>query len=145
MPQWVSAGYEEYAKRFTSPFSLMLCELPAEKRASNTDLSRLKEKEGERLLGSIHPDHQIVALDEKGEEWTTEILAAHLSTWQNRFRGVDFLVGGTEGLSPECLRKAHCQWSLSLLTLPHPLVRIVLAEQLYRATSLLRNHPYHRR
>ena len=144
MPQWVKAGYEEYARRFIPPFSLTLTELPAEKRSPTRDITRLIEREGKKMLSALHPAHRIIALDEKGESWTTHRLAANLKDWALSFPGIDFLIGGTDGLSPACLAKAHCQWSLSPLTLPHPLVRILLAEQLYRATSLLRHHPYHR-
>lgn len=144
MPYWVKSGCDEYMRRFSSPFSLTLCELPAEKRTSNTDIARLKIKEGKTILEAIRPNHLMIALDERGELWTTEQLGEHLKTWRNRTPGIDFVIGGADGLSSECLNHAEHCWSLSPLTLPHLLVRILLAEQLYRATMLLQNHPYHR-
>jgi 23S rRNA (pseudouridine1915-N3)-methyltransferase len=144
MPAWVEAGFHEYAKRFTSSCSLELFEIPAEKRTKNTDIPRIIERESEKLLAAVKPNHHVIALDVKGHAWNTEQLAAELKHWQTDGRHVDLLIGGPDGLSEACLRKAHGKWSLSPLTLPHPLVRIILAEQLYRAWSLLQNHPYHR-
>lgn len=144
MPAWVQDAYQDYAGRITPPFSLTLCELPALKRTAHTDLARLTAAEGEKILAAIHPAHRVVALDEHGDRWTTQKLADQLTQWQTQVPGMDFLIGGTDGLSPACLKRADCRFSLSALTLPHPMVRIILAEQLYRATTILRNHPYHR-
>lgn len=144
MPSWVSDGFQEYAKRFTAGCSVELCEIPAEKRTKNSDIPRLIEREGEKLLAAIKPQHHIIALDVKGHAWSTEQLTRELKHWQTDGRHVDLLIGGPDGLSKACLQKAHGKWSLSQLTLPHPLVRIILTEQLYRAWSLLNNHPYHR-
>lgn len=144
MPSWVSEGYEDYAKRFTAGCSLELCEIPAEKRAKNADISRIIERESDKLLAFIKPNHHVIALDVKGRTFSTDQLAVELKHWQLDGRHVDLLIGGPDGLSKTCLRKAHDKWSLSSLTLPHPLVRILLAEQLYRAVSILQNHPYHR-
>ena len=96
------------------------------------------------MLAALKPGNLVVALDVKGQAWSTEQLATHLQTWHNESRDVDFLVGGPDGLSETCLQKAALKVSLSNLTLPHPLVRIVIAEQLYRAWSILQGHPYHR-
>lgn len=144
MPAWVTDGFQEYAKRFTSGCTLELCEIPAEKRTKNTDIPRLIEREGEKLLAAIKPGNHVIALDVKGQSWSTEQLAAQLKQWQIHSRPIDLLIGGPDGLSSACLQKAELRWSLSPLTLPHPLVRIVLAEQIYRAMSMLQNHPYHR-
>lgn len=144
MPSWVMEGYQDYAKRFTSGCSLELYEIPAEKRSKNADIPRIIEREGEKLLAMIKPNHYVIALDVKGHAWNTEQLATELKHWQTEGRHVDLLIGGPDGLSQACLQKAHSKWSLSPLTLPHPLVRIILAEQLYRAVSILQNHPYHR-
>lgn len=144
MPSWVTEGFQDYAKRFTAGSSLELCEIPAEKRTKNADIPRIMEREGEKLLAVIKPDHYVIALDVKGRTFSTEQLALELKQWQTAGRHVDLLIGGPDGLSKTCLQKAHEKWSLSSLTLPHPLVRIVLAEQLYRALSILQNHPYHR-
>ncbi|MDX1901730.1 MAG: 23S rRNA (pseudouridine(1915)-N(3))-methyltransferase RlmH [Gammaproteobacteria bacterium] len=144
MPAWVETGYNEFAKRFTTPFSLSLIEIPAEKRGKNADIARIIEHEGNKLIAAINPKSRVVALDVKGESWSTEALTMKLKTWQTEGAHLDLLIGGPDGLSQNCLQKAQTRWSLSPLTLPHPLVRIVLAEQLYRATTILKNHPYHR-
>jgi 23S rRNA (pseudouridine1915-N3)-methyltransferase len=144
MPQWVTDGFHEYAKRFTGGCTLELCEIPAEKRTKNADTPRLIEREGEKLLAAIKPGNLVIALDVKGHSWSTEQLATQLKQWQIHSRPIDLLIGGPDGLSAACLQKAELRWSLSPLTLPHPLVRIVLAEQIYRAMSMLQNHPYHR-
>lgn len=144
MPEWVEAGYQAYAKRFPPFCSLQLIEIAAEKNTKNSDPERLKKREGEKILNIIKPDHLIIALDIKGQSWSSEQLAGHLKHWQIDRRNIDLIIGGPEGLASECLKKADIKWSLSSLTLPHPLVRIFLAEQLYRATTILQNHPYHR-
>jgi 23S rRNA (pseudouridine1915-N3)-methyltransferase len=144
MPDWVERGFEEYAKRFPLSCRLELVETPAAKRTKNSVIEQLIEQEGEKLLATIKPGNQVIALEVKGQMWSTEQLAMHLKNWQSDGRNVDLLVGGPDGLSQKCLQKAETKWSLSPLTLPHPLVRILIAEQLYRATSILQNHPYHR-
>lgn len=143
MPNWVTDGFQEYAKRFTT-LSLELCELAAEKRTKSTDTARVIERESEKLLSMIKQDHFVIALDVKGQAWSTEQLATNMKKWQSEGKHIDLLIGGPDGLSKKCLERAHIKWSLSPLTLPHPLVRILLAEQLYRAVSILQNHPYHR-
>lgn len=144
MPSWVETGYQEYAKRISSGTTLELLEIPAEKRSKNSDIARLTEKEGEKILDVIKPGNRVIALDVKGQSWSTEQLTAQMKTWQHDGRNVDLLIGGPDGLAKACLAKAELKWSLSALTLPHPLVRILLAEQIYRAASILLNHPYHR-
>ena len=101
-------------------------------------------EEGERILAAIPDNHHVVALDVKGKAWSTEQLAQQLAHWQADGRDVSLLVGGPDGLTDDCLQRANQRWSLSALTFPHPLVRIVMAEQLYRAWAVLQNHPYHR-
>jgi 23S rRNA (pseudouridine1915-N3)-methyltransferase len=144
MPAWVTTGYQEYAKRLPNDYTLKLIEIPAEKRTQQSDIKRLTEKEGNKILSVIQPGHLVIALDVQGESWSTAQLAKSLANWHTENRTVDLLVGGPEGLAPACLQKSQLRWSLSPLTLPHPLVRIVVAEQLYRAWSILQNHPYHR-
>ncbi len=144
MPSWVEEGYKDYAKRFPSSCQLELVEIPAAKRTKNSVIERLIEEEGDKLLAAIKPGNQVIALDVKGQMWNTEQLAAQIKNWQSGRRNVDLLIGGPDGMSNRCLQKAEMKWSLSPLTLPHPLVRIILAEQLYRANSILQNHPYHR-
>lgn len=143
-PSWIQQGYEEYAKRLPASCALDLIEIPAEKRGTNADIKRLTEKEGEKMLAHIKPGDLVIALDVKGKSWSTEALSQQLATWQEKGRDVDFLVGGPEGLAPACLKKAEQSWSLSPLTFPHILVKLIVAEQLYRAWTLLQNHPYHR-
>jgi len=144
MPQWVSQGFQEYNKRLPAHLKLELVEIALPHRSKNADINRLIEEEGEKMLTVIPPQTHIVALDERGQSWTTQQLAVQLQQWLNESAHVALLVGGPDGLSEKCLKKARQKWSLSPLTLPHPLVRVVIAEQIYRAWSLLNHHPYHR-
>jgi 23S rRNA (pseudouridine1915-N3)-methyltransferase len=144
MPAWVTQGYEEYARRLPSDYLLQLVEVPAGKRGKGADLTRITNKEGQQTLDAVPRGARVVAMDVKGRPWSTEELAKELDSWRHDGRDVALLVGGPEGLAPECLKSAEQCWSLSNMTLPHPLVRIVIAEQLYRAWSILNNHPYHR-
>jgi 23S rRNA (pseudouridine1915-N3)-methyltransferase len=144
MDAWVTEGFQEYAKRLPPHCCLKLIEIPAGKRTKSTDLVRLMEQEGEQLLNAIPEGVLCIALDRTGKQWTTEQLSGEMDKWLQGGRDVALLVGGPEGLSPACVTRAEQRWSLSTLTLPHPLVRIVVAEQLFRAWSILANHPYHR-
>jgi 23S rRNA (pseudouridine1915-N3)-methyltransferase len=143
-PAWIQEGYEEYAKRLPVSCALELVEIQAEKRTANADLKRITDREGEKMLAAIKPGHRVIALDVKGKLWTTEQLAESLRAWQQEGRHIDLLVGGPEGLSPQCLRKAEEKWSLSPLTFPHIIVKLIVAEQIYRAWSITQGHPYHR-
>lgn len=144
MPDWVEKGYAEYAGRLPRECALHLLEISAGKRGSHGDLARIVRTEGERLLAAVPTGSRLIALDERGQEWNTVELAEQLSGWLQEGRDVSLLVGGPDGLDAACRERAERRWSLSRLTLPHPLVRVIVAEQLYRAWSLLRNHPYHR-
>ena len=144
MPDWVEKGYAEYAGRLPRECALHLLEIPAGKRGSHGDLARIVRAEGERLLAAVPTGSHLIALDERGQEWNTVELAEQLSGWLQEGRDVSLLIGGPDGLDAACRERAERRWSLSRLTLPHPLVRVIVAEQLYRAWSLLRNHPYHR-
>ncbi|HCW90310.1 MAG TPA: 23S rRNA (pseudouridine(1915)-N(3))-methyltransferase RlmH [Marinobacter sp.] len=144
MPGWVSEGYQEYSRRMPPEMPLELGEVPLAHRGKNPDIPRLMQKEGEALLAAVGARDRVVALDVQGQAWSTEKLASQLENWQLDGRDVSFLVGGPDGLPSECLERADQRWSLSPLTLPHPLVRILVSEQLYRAWSVTRNHPYHR-
>jgi 23S rRNA (pseudouridine1915-N3)-methyltransferase len=144
MPSWIEDGWDEYARRFPRGFELELKEVPALRRTRNADVDSIRQREGQALLTAVPASGYIIALDRQGQQWTTGELSAKLQHWMELGREVYFLVGGPDGLSEQCLQRAgHC-WSLGRLTLPHPLVRIVLAEQLYRAWTITRNHPYHR-
>jgi len=144
MPAWVVSGWSEYARRFPPGFALNLKEIPAVKRQRNADIDAIRRRECEALLASTTRSSLLIALDENGEQWSTAELSDRMSDWMQQGRDVCFLIGGPDGLSPQCLQRADKRWSLSRLTLPHPLVRVVLAEQLYRSWSMTRNHPYHR-
>jgi len=144
MPNWVQAGYNEYAGRMPPECKLHLVEIPALKRTRNADLARITEQEGQRILAAIPSDCLVITLEINGASWDTLKLSKQLDHWLHGGRDVALLVGGPEGLSAACLQRADQRWSLSALTLPHPLVRIVLAEQIYRAWTVLKNHPYHR-
>ncbi|NNE06245.1 MAG: 23S rRNA (pseudouridine(1915)-N(3))-methyltransferase RlmH [Xanthomonadales bacterium] len=144
MPSWVSDAWREYSKRFPRNPSIELIELATARRGRNADISRLVESEGDKLLAAI-PDHAVaVALDERGEAWSTKTLAEHVRGWMAGGQDVYFMIGGPDGLSSACIRRADKRWSIGPLTLPHPLVRVILVEQLYRALMVVGNHPYHR-
>ena len=143
-PTWVNTGVNEYAKRLPSYCNLTLKEIPLRKRTKNADLVRLQQQEGEQMLAAIVPHAHVIALDECGSHWNTIQLTEQLSHWISTYSTVALLIGGPEGLATVCSQRAQQYWSLSRLTLPHPLVRIIVAEQLYRAWSYLNNHPYHR-
>lgn len=144
MPAWVSHGYQEYARRMPPELPLEITEIALAHRGKNADIPRLVQREGEAALAACGRADRVVALEVKGRAWSTEDLAEQLERWQQDGQDVSFLVGGPDGLSEECRSRAGQQWSLSPLTLPHPLVRILIAEQLYRAWTVTRNHPYHR-
>jgi 23S rRNA (pseudouridine1915-N3)-methyltransferase len=144
MPDWVEKGYQEYARRFPKDMQLELLEINAGKRGKNADIKRILKKEGELTLDAIPKGNKIVTLEVTGKPWTTENLAFEMEKWQLDARNISLLIGGPEGLAPECIAKSEQSWSLSALTLPHPLVRIIVAESLYRAYTLTINHPYHR-
>lgn len=144
MPGWVDEGWREYARRLPRELVLELREIPLGKRSRNADIARLRRAEGAALLSAFGSGCRLVALDGRGAAWSTERLAAKLEDWMADGVDVGFLVGGPDGLDEQCLARAHDRWSLGPLTFPHPLVRVILAEQLYRAWTITRNHPYHR-
>lgn len=143
MPTWIDEGYAEYSKRLP-PNLIKLIEIPLTKRSKSSSLDAIIKHEGEKMLGCIPSVSRVIALDVKGKSWSTEQLAAHFQEWQHDNRHVSLLIGGPEGLAKACLEKSERMWSLSSLTLPHPLVRIIIIEQLYRAWTLLTGHPYHK-
>ena len=144
MPAWVNQGYEEYAKRFPREFKPQLIEVPLAERGKNTSITQTLNAEAKNITKQLSPGDVTIALAINGKMWSTEDLAQNLSTWRVEQRPVNFIIGGPDGLSDDCLEKAQIHWSLSKLTLPHPLVPLVFIEQWYRAYSLLINHPYHR-
>ncbi|KDE40368.1 MAG: 23S rRNA (pseudouridine(1915)-N(3))-methyltransferase RlmH [Nitrincola lacisaponensis] len=144
MPAWVESGYQEYSKRLPADFQLELIELAPGYRGKGADIARAMRSEGDAMLAAIGKNERVIALDVKGKPWSTEQLASQAEDWRMAGANVCLLVGGPDGLDPRCLQRADQKWSLSALTLPHPLVRIVLAEQIYRAWTLLQGHPYHK-
>ncbi|MGB5733542.1 MAG: 23S rRNA (pseudouridine(1915)-N(3))-methyltransferase RlmH, partial [Thiohalocapsa sp.] len=137
MPGWVQQGFAEYAKRLPPECTLELAEIEPGRRgsgrASDADLERIRRDEGDRLLKAVPDGSLTVALDVRGRPWSTEQLADELSGWLGGGCDVALLVGGPDGLSDACVARAQQRWSLSPLTFPHPLVRVIVAEQLYRA------------
>ncbi|QQD20667.1 23S rRNA (pseudouridine(1915)-N(3))-methyltransferase RlmH [Venatoribacter cucullus] len=144
MPAWVEQGYAEYAKRLPADCALELVEIAPGHRAKNTSKEKAMQQEADALRKAIRPQDFVVALDVKGHAWSTEQLAQQLDGWRMQGGDVALLIGGPDGMTPELLTLARQRWSLSALTLPHPLVRVLLAEQLYRAWSILQGHPYHK-
>ena len=140
MPAWVQQGFAEYAKRLSRELPLELIEVAAKSR----DPARAMTEEGAALLAAIPKGAHIVALDGRGRAWSSEELAQQLARWRMQGKDLAFLIGGADGFASTVLDRADQKWSLRPATLPHPLVRIVVVEQIYRAASLLANHPYHR-
>jgi len=144
MPSWVEAGCNEYSKRMPPELRIETIEIALGARGKNQPASKAIEKESQALLKAIGSQDFVVALDVIGRSLSTEQLASKLADWQMDGRDICLVIGGPDGLSKECLARADMRWSLSDLTLPHPLVRIVLMEQMYRAWTINANHPYHR-
>lgn len=144
MPSWIEQGYHEYAKRLPHDFRLELAEIDLNKRGKNADTKRLFEREGNQMLQAIPNGDYVIALDVLGKSWQTPQLAKLLQQKHATSVNISLLIGGPEGLAPTCLARANLKWSLSELTFPHPLVRVIIAEQIYRAWSITQNHPYHR-
>lgn len=144
MPAWVDEAYAEYARRLPPECALQLKEIAPERRGRNPDIPRSRAREAERLLAAVPKGARVLALDVAGRSLSTEQLAERLGGWMAEGRDLALLVGGPDGLAPQCLERAELRWSLSPLTFAHPLVRVILAEQLYRAWTILAGHPYHR-
>ena len=144
MPGWVNEAWNEYARRMPVGLGLSLREISLAKRGKNADTKRLTGLESKALFDAMPKRARIVVLDVRGQSWSTEKLAIKLEEWMGDGRDVGFMIGGPDGISADIMQKADTRWSLGPLTLPHPLVRVVLAEQLYRAWTITQNHPYHR-
>lgn len=144
MPAWVEQGVAEYTRRMPRELGLEWKELPLAQRGKRNSPEQLKAREGEQILRSVPAGDRVIALDVRGKSLSTAQLARQLADWQMSGDNFSLLIGGPDGLSDACLQRAERRWSLSDLTLPHPLVRILLAEQLYRAWTITVNHPYHR-
>ena len=144
MPDWVAAGFAEYAARMPRGLSLVLRALPNPARSRAMDPATLRRVEGQALLAAVPAQALVVALDERGRVVDTRGVADRLAGWQQSGRDVALIVGGASGLDGAVRERADWIWSLSPLTFPHMLVRVLVAEQIYRAWSLLGHHPYHR-
>ncbi|HVC18357.1 MAG TPA: 23S rRNA (pseudouridine(1915)-N(3))-methyltransferase RlmH [Rhodanobacter sp.] len=144
MPGWVAEGFAEYRKRLSHELPLELIELRPGSRGKGRDDARAIQDEGAALLAALPRDSHVIALDGRGKPWSSEQLAGQLAQWRMAGRDLAFLIGGPDGHAPEVLARAEQCWSLGPLTLPHMLVRLVLAEQLYRATTIAVGHTYHR-
>ena len=143
-PAWVAQGFGEYQKRLSHWLPVELVEIEPGLRGKGRDAARATFEEGQRVLAALPKAAHVIALDGRGKPWTSEQLAQRLEHWRGLGRDLAVLIGGPEGHAPDVIARADEQWSLGPLTLPHMLVRLVAAEQLYRAAALLANHPYHR-
>ncbi len=143
MPDWITAGYAEYSRRMPKEAELLLIEVKPEKRTGKT-AAQLQQAESERIRAALPPGCHIVVLDETGKQVSTVKLAEMMTGWMESGRDTVFIIGGADGLHQNIRQMAHEKLALSALTLPHGLVRVLLAEQLYRVFSISRNHPYHR-
>lgn len=144
MPTWVASAADDYLQRMSGGLRVSLCGLPLEKRNKAQSLEKIRQREDAKMLSSIKTDEYVIALDQAGKQWSTEELAARLHDWQMSGRDYCVLIGGPEGLGEKSLARADMRWSLARLTLPHPLARIIVLEQLYRAWAINNGHPYHR-
>ncbi len=144
MPPWVDSAYREYAARFPRQCRLQLVEVASQKRTKTSDPQRVRELESGALLAAVPKNCRRVVLERSGREYSTEQVARRLRQWMAEGRDVALLIGGPDGLSPAVLDQMEDKWSLSALTFAHPLARVIVAEQLYRAWSIINNLPYHR-
>ena len=144
MPAWVNTACDDYAKRLPPELKLGTRELPLIKRGKNADIARIKRDECRQLLDAVPKNSRLIALDVAGKKLSTEKLAAHLDDWMQQGQDIAIAIGGPDGFTREFLQQVGMSISLSDMTFPHPLVRVILTEQLYRAWSILANHPYHR-
>ncbi len=144
MPNWVQQGCDEYAKRIQRELGFSLIEVPMAKRSKALSVEKCLDKEAADLMARIGPNDYVVALEVTGKAFSTEGFAAEVQRLRDQGQNLCLLIGGPDGLAGPILQRANAKWSLSQMTMPHPLARIVLVEQLYRAVSLLQGHPYHR-
>jgi 23S rRNA (pseudouridine1915-N3)-methyltransferase len=144
MPDWITNGFDEYAKRMPPELRIELKEIKPEQRSSGRNAESVMAAERQRIEAALPKNARVIALDERGRDWTTMQLANALPGWQQDGRDVAFVIGGADGLAPEVKSRAELMLRISSLTLPHGMVRVLLAEQLYRAWSITQNHPYHR-
>lgn len=144
MPKWIEQGYQEYARRLGHGYALKLKEIPTPRQSKSQDSDSIRRKEGELLLASVPKTAYTIALDEKGKMQSTRSVANRMLQLHELSRPLALLIGGADGLSDQVRSQSDELWSLSRLTFPHALVRVIVAEQIYRSISLINNHPYHR-
>ncbi len=144
MPDWITAGFSEYTKRMPREAQVTLLEIKPEPRSTGKTMTQIMEAEAQRILSALPQNCLRIALDERGIQPTTRQLAVQMENWMREGRDVAFIIGGADGLHESVKQAAQQLLALSSLTLPHAFVRVLLAEQLYRAYSLMHNHPYHR-
>ncbi len=144
MPAWVDEAFGEYAKRMPREARVELLEIKPEKRVGGKTAIQMQEAERTRIQSAFPENATLIMLDERGVEWSTLELAGQMKNWLRDGQDVAFVIGGADGLHPDLRKQANTLWSLSRLTLPHGMVRVLLAEQLYRAMTVIQNHPYHR-
>ncbi|UYZ84640.1 23S rRNA (pseudouridine(1915)-N(3))-methyltransferase RlmH [Entomomonas sp. E2T0] len=144
MPRWIEEGWQEYHKRLPKELAVELIEIPLTTRGKNADIKRFIQQEGVAMLNKTQSTDKVITLEVTGKPWSTEQLAERLAQWQLAGQDINLMIGGPEGLAPEVCKRSDEKWSLSALTLPHPLVRVVIIEQLYRAWTILTGHPYHK-
>lgn len=143
-PSWVAEAFGKYTERYPREWKFRLETIPTARRGKNDKTQQARATEGEQLLAKLAKTEQVVLLDEGGTELSSALLAERLANWQSDARDISFIIGGPDGVADTCRQRADFVWSLSRLTLPHGLARVLFAEQLYRAWSLQAGHPYHR-
>jgi 23S rRNA (pseudouridine1915-N3)-methyltransferase len=144
MPEWINTGYAEFSKRMPSELQINLIEITPSTRNKSTPIEKNIKEEGERIQSAIPANSKLIVLDEKGKNFSSIDLSRKIEGWLPMGQDISLIIGGADGIDPEIKQQADEKWSLSSFTLPHALVRVVVAEQLYRAWSILQGHPYHR-
>lgn len=144
MPQWVNEGFYQYQKRIRGRIRLDLIEITPEKRTRNPDLTRIMQSEESKIIQALPNNSRVISLDRQGKSCSTYDLSNKIEGWMEEGQSIAFIVGGPEGLSDGFLKKSNETWSLSQLTYAHTLVRVIVAEQIYRCFSILEGSPYHR-
>ena len=144
MPAWVKESFSDYNKRLPKEFQLNLIELTPATRSKATSTEKIVADEANRIRDAIPEGSMVIALDENGKQFDSLSLSKKLESWAQQGRNITFVIGGADGLADDLKKSAGMLWSLSSLTLPHALVRVILVEQIYRAWTIMQNHPYHR-
>lgn len=144
MPAWVNQGVDEYVRRMSNECQVKFIELPLGLRAKSKNIKQAMQQEEKSILAAIPNNTHVIAMEVEAKIWSTETLSAKMQDWMQLGKDITLLIGGPDGMTQTCINKAQDKWSLSKLTLPHPLVRIIVAEQLYRGLMIIKNHPYHK-